>query len=355
MHPVDTVAGTGNRDESPGGIGGAYGTGLKVPQRDTGFSGVMKGGRGLKAYEVLAGADGSRTGQRTADWAAQRADGLGLRLHLVRVVPEPSYYRVPAEYGKAVAGAEVLLGLERHRVADRHPTLPIDTNWHPGEPALVLSRLSVGAEMVVVGSDRSADSRGEGFGSVSFQTAVLCQSPVAVIPAPGVAARTGVVVGIDGSVDSELALKMAADEANRMGESLTVLHAVSKVLPPAAAGSRTEPGHSRKPVPRTLISEAAGKVREKFRSLTVYEVLESDDSPADVLIRAGEQASLLVIGCWGRGGLRKPIGSIAEKVLMRLPCPTIITRPSQGPDSDSGTQLQLPRVTYGPTGRGPSG
>ena len=312
-------------------------------------------GQDLKADEVLVGADGSRTGQEAADWAAQRANGRGLRLHLVRVVPAPWYYRVPAEYGKAVAGAEVLLGLERDRVADRHPTLPIGTNWHPGEPALVLSLLSVGAEIVVIGSDRSADSRGEGFGSVSFQTAVLCQSPVAVIPAPSVAGRTGVVVGIDGSVDSELALKMAADEANRMGESLTVLHAVSKVLPPAAAGSRTEPGYSRKPDPRTLISEAAGNMREKFQSLTVYEALESDDSPADVLIRAAEQASLLVIGCWGRGGLRKPIGSIAEKVLMRLPCPTIITRPAPRPAADSGTQLQLPRVTYGPTRGGTRG
>ncbi|WP_146072552.1 universal stress protein [Arthrobacter sp. 4R501] len=62
----------------------------------------------------------------------------------------------------------------------------------------------------------------------------------------------------------------------------------------------------------------------------VYEALESDGAPADVLIRAAEKASLLVIGCWGRGGLRKPIGSIAEKVLMRLPCPTIITRPASG-------------------------
>jgi len=70
-----------------------------------------------------------------------------------------------------------------------------------------------------------------------------------------------------------------------------------------------------------------------FPGLAVYQVLESDDSPADVLIRAAEQASLLVIGCWGRGGLRKPIGSIAEKVLMRLPCPTMVTRPASQPAS----------------------
>ncbi|MBE4720032.1 universal stress protein [Pseudarthrobacter sp. AB1] len=284
----------------------------------------------MKAHEVLAGADRSVTGQGAADWAAQRAIGRGLRLHLVRVVPEPSYYVLPAQYGEAVAAAEALLGLERDRVAARHPTLQIVTSWQAGEPAPVLSLLSVRAEIVVLGSDRSADRRGEGFGSVSFQAAVLCRSPVAVIPAPRVASRTGVVVGIDGSVDAVLALKMAAEEADRMGEALTVLHAVSKVLPPADAGGWTEPGFSRKPDHLTLISEAAGSVREKFPALTVYEALELDDSPADVLIRAAEQASLLVIGCRGRGGLRKPIGSIAEKVLMGLPCPTIITRPASG-------------------------
>ncbi|WP_104063415.1 universal stress protein [Arthrobacter sp. 4R501] len=290
----------------------------------------MKRGQDLKADEVLVGADGSRTGQEAADWAAHRANGRGLRLHLVRVVPEPSYYRVPARYGEAVVEAEALLDLERDRVAERHPTLQIVTSWQPGEPEHVLSLLSVGAEIVVLGSDRSADRRGEGFGSVSFQTAIMCRSPVAVIPAPRVVGRIGVVVGIDGSADSELALKMAAEEANRAGEELTVLHAVPKTLTSADAVGRMGSDHRREPDPQALISEAAGSVREKFPALTVYEALESDDSPADVLIRAARQASLLVIGCWGRGGLRKPIGSIAEKVLMRLPCPTIITRPASG-------------------------
>lgn len=253
---------------------------------------------------------------------------LGLRLHLVRVVPEPSYYRLPVHYGEAVAVAQEILDFERDRVAARHPALHIATSCRPGEPAPVLSGLSVGAEMVVLGSDRSADRLGEGFGSVSFQAAVLCRSPVAVIPAPRAGHRTGVVVGIDGSDDSGLALKMAAEEANRRGEALTVLHAVSKAPAAADPDGRTHPGYLQNPDPRTLVSAAAGSVRGRFPALTVHEALESDGAPADVLVGAAEQASLLVIGCRGRGGLRKPIGSIAEKVLMRLPCPTIITRPA---------------------------
>ncbi|MHA7301199.1 universal stress protein [Pseudarthrobacter sp. MDT1-22] len=215
----------------------------------------------MKAHEVLAGVDGSSTGGGAADWAAQRADRLGLRLHLVRVVPESSYYRVPAQYVEAVAEAQVLLGLARDRLAARHPTLQILTSWQPGKPAPMLSLLSVGAEIVVLGSDRSADGRGEGFGSVSFQAVVLCRSPVAVIPAPAATNHIGVVVGVDGSADSEIALKMAAEEASRTGEGLTVLHAVSKTLPPANAGGRTGIGHSREPDPRALISEAAGYLR----------------------------------------------------------------------------------------------
>ncbi|HET7139132.1 MAG TPA: universal stress protein [Arthrobacter sp.] len=277
----------------------------------------------MKAIEVLAGADASSQGRRAADWAAQRADGLGLRLHLVRVVPESWYYRTPAQYAEAVARAQTLLVQERGRLTARHPGLQVITGWQPGEPAPVLSRLSDGAEMVVLGSDRSSDRRGEGSGSVGFQAAVLCRCPVAVIPARTAADRSGVVAGIDGSEDSVVALQLAAAEAQRIGEVLTILHAASAV-PPGG------PVPSGEPDALSLIAGAARSIRESHPGLTVHETLEPNGSPAEVLIRSALQASLLVIGCRGRGGLRKPIGSIAEKVLSGLPCPTIVTRPASG-------------------------
>lgn len=88
-----------------------------------------------------------------------------------------------------------------------------------------------------------------------------------------------------------------------------MLHAVSKTLPPANAGGRTGIGHSRKPDAQTIISEAAGRIREHFPGLRVREALESDDSPADVLMRVAAQASLLVIGC--RHHARRSIQSSA--------------------------------------------
>ncbi|WP_455834295.1 universal stress protein [Pseudarthrobacter siccitolerans] len=238
--------------------------------------------RGREVRDLLAGADGTNTGRQAADWAAQRADDCGLRLHLVKAVPESSYFRDPAQYSNMVTQAEAVLSRERARVSARYPSLEIFTGWRPGEPAAVLARLSADADMVVVGSDRPADSRGERFGSVSFQAAMLCQSPVAVIPGGGGAGRSGVVAGFDGSAS---AVELAK-----------------------------------------LLSAAALGVRDLYPGPTVQEAVVPEASPADALVQAAGQARLLVIGRRGRGGLREPAGSVAEKVLERLPSPTIITR-----------------------------
>ena len=281
--------------------------------------------RGREVRDVLAGADGTNTGRQAADWAAQRADDRGLRLHLAKAVPESSYFRNPAEYAEVVTQAEMVLSRERARVSARHPSLDIFTEWRPGEPAAVLTRLSADAEMVVVGSDRPADSRGERFGSVSFQAAMLCQSPVAIIPGRAGAERSGVVAGFDGSADSRVALGVAAEEADRMDMALTVLHASPS---PSSAGPIDGAGGESPGVePGQLLSAAARGIRDLHPGLTVQERVAWEVSPADALIQAAGQARLLVIGCRGGNGLRKPVGSVAEKVLGRLPSPTIITRP----------------------------
>lgn len=282
--------------------------------------------REREARDVLAGADDSYTGRQAVDWAAQRADYRSLRLHLLRAVPESSYFRDPAQYDEAMARAQLVLSRERGRVSTRYPSLEIVTEWQPGEPAVILSRLSAYADMVVLGSDRPADSRGEGAGSVSFQAAMVCQSPVAVIPSRDMAGRTGVVAGFDGSADSRIALGLAAEEAHRMDAALTVLHA-SPV--PAALSGAHDGGFGDRLMrdPGKLLSAAALGVRALFPALTVHETMISEASPADALIDAAERARLLVIGRRGRGGVRKPVGSVAEKVLERLPSPTIITRP----------------------------
>lgn len=278
--------------------------------------------------EVLVGADGSAAGRKAEDWAAQRAKDLGLRLNLVRVVPGPWAYRRPSQYRDAMAQAQALLEAESARVSALVPSVEIVVTRRTGETPSVLRLLSDGAETVVVGSDRPPDRHGEGFGSVSFQVAVLSRSPVAIIPGLGLGPgdSAGVVVGVDGSADSAIALDLAGVEALRMGEELTVVYVKPNVDAPSAGES--SPGGREPGQDGQMLISAAGAVRDSNPGLVVNETLEMDDSPADALLRASAHARLLVIGCRGRGGLRKPVGAIAEKILLHLPCPTIVTRPA---------------------------
>lgn len=289
---------------------------------------------------IIAGADGSVAGQRAEEWAARKAKDLGLRLNLVRVVPGPWAFRRPSEYRDAMARARDLLDTEAARVSSLVPSVELMTTRRTGETAQVLRLLSDTAEMVVVGSDRHPDSHGEGFGSVSFQAAVLSRCPVAVIPVDRPGDAAGVVAGVDGSADSAVALALAGAEAARMGEELTVVYAEPEPDPdPSGHGQEAAvDDHASAQHGRMLLSAAADAVRHAGPELVVHEVLDSIDSPAEALIRAAAHARLLVIGCRGRGGLRKPVGAVAEKVLLNLPCPTIITRPVtlRAPSSSDG-------------------
>lgn len=282
----------------------------------------------MRVVEVVAGVDDSDAGHNAADWAASRANILGVRLNIVRVVPGPWAFRRPAQYREAMEGASDLLLAEASRLSAQNPDLVVVSTRRTGETPIVLRLLSETAETVVVGSDRAPDSHGEGFGSVSFQTAVSSRCPVAVVPAAATAGKSGVVVGVDGSGDSRVALKFAAAEAVRTGEDLVVLHVVAAPdasVPPTQSvqvrDGQSGDGH-------LLLSVAAGEVTELYPGLNVRQLLEPGDSPADAIIRAAADARLLVIGCRGGGSARKLVGAIAAKVLQHLPCPTIVTRPA---------------------------
>lgn len=271
---------------------------------------------------VLVGADRSSAGRAAADWAALRAGNLGLNLQLVRVVPEQWAFREPAQHSNAMAGARTLLDAEADRLSSLIPLANIETIIRAGEIVQVLQELSDGAETVVVGTDRRPDFHGEGFGSISFQTVVLSRSTVVVIPDIGLADRHGVIVGVDGSPDSALALNLAAVEASRTMQDLTAIYSC-----PPADGQDARPGRGAEQEERRRLLSAVSPIRNAYPDLVVQEIFETNESPPQALIHAAANARLLVIGLRGRGGFRKPVGSIAWQVLLDVQCPTMVTRP----------------------------
>ncbi|WP_442542548.1 universal stress protein [Arthrobacter sp. KN11-1C] len=262
--------------------------------------------------KILVGVDGSAVGSAAADWAAERARDLGLGLNLVHAVPEPWAFPAKTLHEDATAQAKDLLKGEAARVTARFPSLEVVTTLSSGEPAETMRKLSADAEMVVVGTDRRPGNHGEGFGSVSFQIAVISHCAVAIVPAPSTLESFGVVVGVDGSRDSEIAVECAAGEAQRMRQELVIVHAGSG---PGPAGD-------------TILSASVEGLDARHSDLAVREILDRERQPVEALLDASAHARLLVLGCKGRGGARVLVGSVAQHVLLNVRCPTLITRPA---------------------------
>ncbi|MDQ0028677.1 universal stress protein [Arthrobacter bambusae] len=280
--------------------------------------------------KILVGVDGSVAGGAAADWAAERARDLGLQLNLVHAVPEPWAFPEKALHTEAIAQAKDLLKGETARIAARFPSLEVLTTLSSGEPAETMRKLSAGAEMVVVGTDRRPGNHGEGFGSVSFQIAVISHCVVAVVPAPSARDSSGVVVGVDGSRDSEFAVEYAADEAERMGEVLAVVHAGGGPGPVPSSSGRSVRGadpSGSEHLGHGLLSESVRRMERRHPGLVIRGILDLERAPAEVLLDASARARLLVMGCKGRGGARVLVGSVAQHVLLNVQCPTLITRP----------------------------
>ncbi len=148
-----------------------------------------------------------------------------------------------------------------------------------------------------------------------------------------------VVVGTDGSPAALAAVDWAADEAVRRRLPLRLVHA-------AVWAHYTGTG---RPLSDSRVQDAAARVHRRQPSLQADpEVLLGDPAPA--LLRAGDGASMLVVGSRTLGALaRALLGSVSLPVVARARCPVVVVRhPVHEPAGTDGC------VVLGVGGRGPS-
>ena len=140
---------------------------------------------------------------------------------------------------------------------------------------------------------------------------------------------SGIVVGVDGSAHSMKSLDWALDEAAIRKTSVRVL-----AVAPAAASIWGIAGQF-DPAPETQerVKSAAEEIAKEAASrhgqqqVTVRTV---SGVPADELIKASEDADLLVVGARGAGGFaRLSMGSVSSQVSHHAHCPVVIVREDQ--------------------------
>jgi nucleotide-binding universal stress UspA family protein len=139
-----------------------------------------------------------------------------------------------------------------------------------------------------------------------------------------------IVVGIDGSRHAQRALEWAVREAAVRRAPLTVLTLYRSVvtfwggavdLPPDRTVADTALEDAREATDKALAALAlAGD--EQPESVTVEAI---SGLPAEELIRASENADLVVVGSRGTGGFaRLLLGSVASQVAYHAHCPVVV-------------------------------
>ena len=135
-----------------------------------------------------------------------------------------------------------------------------------------------------------------------------------------------IVVGIDGSVPSKLALRWAAQEAVRRGRDLDVVHAWT--MPFSMYPSGFEDPQQVKAAAATLLDDTIASLGDVGVPAEVRPVLV-DAEPASALLQAAVGSDLLVVGSRGHGGfLGLLLGSVSQRVVAHAPCPVAVVPPT---------------------------
>jgi nucleotide-binding universal stress UspA family protein len=153
------------------------------------------------------------------------------------------------------------------------------------------------------------------------------------------------LVGIDGSEGSRLALAWAVAEASRRGSAVDVLHVwhaplvVSPVGVPGKPWDLTEYHVRAKRLLDEETEAAFAVLGQPGRQAAGPPIItrEREGAPAKVLLDAAEGAELLVVGSRGIGGFAGLLlGSVSQQCLHHAPCPVAVVPSTWTPDGGKG-------------------
>jgi nucleotide-binding universal stress UspA family protein len=276
--------------------------------------------------KVLVGIDGSPNAAAALAWALVDARARRVPIEAVYVFYEPSFvYGTPGYVPLSEAEVD---GLGRDVLDAALSTIAnpgdvkIDLRTTMGFPVDVLAQATEedDVEMVVIGARGKGGVAGLLLGSVSHAMTHRSRKPLAIIPADWKADDSGepserrILVGVDGSEESERALAWAIADASARGVSVEAVTAWSSKRWRHDADESAEA--------LSMLRESVGKVDPSgvdVRSTVLH------GEPAEVLVDQALQAEFLVVGSRGRGRAREALwGSVSHAVTHRAAVPVVV-------------------------------
>ncbi|MGX7826583.1 universal stress protein [Actinokineospora sp. 24-640] len=287
---------------------------------------------------VVAGVDGSDSAEHAARWAAAEAARRRVPLRLLFATDLAAYahvrgFGVPQGFLRVIEanGHETLEKL-KDSIGSAHPALGIETELRDADAVSALVRESTTAGLIVLGSRGLGGFSGILVGSTAVALATRGRCPIAVIRGKNGDAEPPssgpVVVGVDDSPTSDLALAAAFDQASSRGVDLVAVRAwqVSTIAAHPHAHQYAQDWAAMETAERESLDERLAGWPEKYPEVTVRRVV-SRHRPVPGLLENSQDAQLLVVGSRGHGGLTGVLlGSTSQALIYHATCPLLIVR-----------------------------
>jgi nucleotide-binding universal stress UspA family protein len=280
---------------------------------------------------ITVGYDSSSASSDAVTWAADEAVARSVDLRVVSCYEVP--YMGDVAIGFPAGGAlEVLAdaaesGLRkiRDQLTARYPALDVTTSAELGPAASILMNGLGADDLLVVGA--SSHHGAAAFWLGSTPRAVARRSPCPVVVARGTAGGgrpDRVVVGVDGSPESDDAVRWAIDEADLHQVELVVVHAWE--YPYVKDDADDNQARDLMRVDAACVLDDSIRLARGRGAADVSDVLV-EGSPAVALLGEVHDGDLLVLGSRGRGAVVAGLfGSTVNSVLERAEVPVVVVR-----------------------------
>lgn len=289
-------------------------------------------------HGIVAGIDGSDSAMDAARWAAGAAQRFDEPLHLTHLLPKTpksadGTSTEPEEKldDQLLAEGDELLDAAEKAVREANPDVAIERSVKHGPPARGLVDLSRTARMLVLGRAGTSEMQSVFLGSDVIRVTNNAKCPVAVwrgTHAPDDTASRPVVVGVDGSKLSDLAVAHAFEFAAFFEVPLIAVHCWREV---AGFGGYSEARrfsdlevHEQRSDAR--LAERLAGWGARYPDVKVTRSVERV-GPNVALLEHTEDAQLVVVGSHGRSPfVASLIGSTSQSLIHHALCPVLVCR-----------------------------
>jgi nucleotide-binding universal stress UspA family protein len=288
-----------------------------------------------RSLPVVVGVDGSPSALDAVRWAAREA---ARRTTTVQLISAFGWLETRHLHDHGLGGSfrETMLARTRAEVsaaaeaaAEAAPGIDVSERIIDGFPVPLLVAASRRAGLLVIGDRGLGGFTGLLVGSVAIGLAARAECPVVVVRGERSSDAGPVVIGIDGSPNSEAALAFAFETAATRKVPLIAVHAWSDSVLEAAVAPLLDWDAIEADEHRLLAERLAGW-GTKYPDVEVRRVV-ARDRPAHALLEqaTATAAQLVVVGSHGRGSVAGLVlGSVSHAVLHHSPCPVAIVRKS---------------------------